>query len=443
MTSGPDTIVAVATAPGRGGIGVVRLSGSPSSVAAIARQLLNKSPSSRRAMRCRAQDGDGEPLDDGIALLFPAPFSYTGEEVLEFHGHGNPILLAEIVRRCVDLGARPAEPGEFTQRAFVNGKLDLAQAEAVADLIGATTSRAAKGALRSLDGAFSESVHRVERSLIHIRKLIEAHLDFAEEEIPLDQAGVTRLLEDLLGDLAMLSASARQGQMLRDGVNVALVGAPNVGKSSLLNALAGADLAIVTPIAGTTRDVIRADIELDGVRFTVMDTAGLRESDDPVEREGIERTQKATHAADLILLMEVDGSPQHPFARTTAGTPVIRVWNKIDLTDTSPGTSKEAGDTEVWLSVKTGAGLDELRQCLIRESGAPGAEEGTFVARARHLAALGTAKQGVARALTVTEAPELCAEELRMVQNALNSITGEFLADDLLGEIFRDFCIGK
>lgn len=443
MNAGPDTIAAVATAPGRGGIGIVRLSGAAEAVRQIAECLLAGLPHPRHARLCKARDANGDILDEGLAIYFPAPSSYTGEDVLEFHGHGNPVLLADIVRRCTELGARLAHPGEFTQRAYLNGKIDLTQAEAVADVIGAVTSRAARGALRSLEGAFSESVHGVEQSLVHIRKLIEAHLDFAEEEIPFDPSSVERLIRALLHDLEVLAKSARQGRILRDGVNVALVGAPNVGKSSLLNALAGTDLAIVTPIPGTTRDVIRAEIALDGIRFNFMDTAGLRQSEDPVEREGMHRTLKATTTADLVLHMKVDDASEDPPQIAELHAPVIRVWNKIDLTGKQAGVVHRPDCSEVWISVKTGAGLGDLRQLLLEVAGAPGAEEGTFLARARHIGALGEAASACARALACCDAPEICAEELRMGQNALNSITGEFLADDLLGEIFRDFCIGK
>ena len=446
MSATADTIVAVATPPGRGGVGVIRVSGAFAAIQELTAKLVGRVPEPRKGVLVLIREADGTPLDRGLAIYFPGPGSYTGEDVLEFHGHGNPVLLQAIVTRCIQLGARLAGPGEFTQRAYLNGKLDLAQAEAVADLIGASTTRAARSAMRSLDGEFSQAVANALSQLIYIRKLIEAHLDFSEEEIPFDHPGVGNRLQLASEAIGCVLRTARQGAVLRDGITVAVVGPPNVGKSSLLNALAGQDLAIVTPIPGTTRDVIRAEIDIEGVRLSVLDTAGLRESQDLVEQEGISRTRDVAGKADLLLMMQDDGQMTNDtptISVATADIPIIRIRNKIDLSGGVPGIAGSPGSWTVSISVKTRAGMDDLRHLLLEATGAPGAGEGVFLARARHVAALTVARESVDRARMILNSLEVCAEELRLAQVALNSITGEFVADDLLGEIFRDFCIGK
>ena len=438
----PDLIAAIATAPGRGGVGVVRVSGPD--VTALATAILGRLPVPRHATFTPFLDLDGAPLDEGIALYFAAPHSFTGEQVLELQGHGGPQVLDLILQRCVALGARLAAPGEFTRRAYLNGKLDLAQAEAVADLIDAQSAAAARSAARSLSGAFSARIAELVEALIRLRMLVEATLDFPEEEIDfLRDADAFGRLDAIDVALAAVRAQAKQGALLREGLTVVLIGQANVGKSSLLNRLAGFEAAIVTDIAGTTRDTVREVIQLSGVPLHIIDTAGLRDTDDPVEQMGIARTWAAVAQADVALLLvdAAHGLGAHE-ATTLARLPAIpriMIHNKIDVSGEAP---RVAGE-EIWLSAKTGAGLELLQQQLLRLAGWQAAGEGTFMARTRHLEALARASAHLAQARATTAQLELFAEELRLAQAALSEITGEFTADDLLGEIFSKFCIGK
>ena len=438
----PDLIAAIATAPGRGGVGVVRVSGTD--IAPLALAILGRVPAPRHATFSGFLDGDGEPIDEGIALHFAAPHSFTGENVLELQGHGGPVVLNLILQRCVELGARLAEPGEFSRRAFLNGKLDLAQAEAVADLIDAASTEAARSAVRSLAGAFSVRIAELVEALTRLRMLVEATLDFPEEEIDfLKQADAFGRLDQIDARLAAVRSQAKLGALLREGLTVVLIGQPNVGKSSLLNRLAGYEAAIVNEMAGTTRDTVREAIQIQGVPLHIVDTAGLRETDDPVEQLGIARTWAAVDKADVALLL-VDaahglGEREAAILARLPGVARLTLHNKIDVTGEVP---RVTGD-EIWLSAKTGAGVELLRDKLLQAAGWQAAGEGTFMARARHLDALGRAATHLAAARQATDQLELFAEELRLAQAALSEITGEFSADDLLGEIFSKFCIGK
>jgi tRNA modification GTPase len=437
-----EAIAAIATAPGRGGVGVVRISAPD--VAPFAEGLLGRLPAPRQASYARFLAADGSVIDEGIALHFAAPHSFTGEAVLELQGHGGPVVMNLLLARCLELGARLAEPGEFSRRAFLNGKLDLAQAEAVADLIDAASTEAARSAVRSLAGAFSARIHELVEGLTRLRMLVEATLDFPEEEIDfLKQADAFGRLDALDASLAAVRAQAKQGALLREGLTVVLIGQPNVGKSSLLNQLAGFEAAIVTEIAGTTRDTVREAIQIEGVPLHMIDTAGLRETEDAVERLGIERTWAAVEKADVALLL-VDaahgiGDAEEAILARLPQVARLTVHNKIDATGEAP---RALGD-ELWLSAKTGAGVDLLRQKLLEAAGWQAAGEGVFIARARHLDALARAAQHIAAARAAAAQLELFAEELRLAQAALSGITGEFSADDLLGEIFGSFCIGK
>lgn len=433
-----DTIVAIATAPGRGGIGIVRASGPR--VREIATAVTAKTLTPRRATFSDFLAADGSAIDQGIALLFPSPHSFTGEDIVELHGHGGPAVLELLLRRCVELGARLARPGEFTERAFLNEKLDLAQAESVADLIDAASAEAARSAVRSLRGEFSAAVQSLVEQLVELRMLAEATLDFPEEEIDfLEAADARGKLQRLSAALAGVRAQAGQGRLLREGVRVVLAGAPNVGKSSLLNRLADDDIAIVTPIAGTTRDAIRQDVVIEGVRFTMIDTAGLRETDDEVERLGIARSWQALHDADIALTITEGRAPDAQLQALPQSIARLHVVNKIDLTGEAPG----CADGSCRVSAKTGAGIDMLKTMLLQYAGWQSGVEPTFMARTRHLEALDQAARHFDVASGVWQQPELFAEELRQAQQALNAITGEFSADDLLGEIFSRFCIGK
>ena len=424
---------------------MVRISGPLA--ASIALAMLGELPAPRHAALATFRAADGEMIDEGIALYFPAPHSYTGEDVLELQGHGSPVVLAQLVRRCVELGARLAEPGEFTRRAFLNDRLDLAQAESVADLIDADSVEAARSAARSLKGEFSRRVHALVDALIELRMHVEACIDFPEEEIDAaDRAMQREKLDALVAALDRLREDARQGAVLRDGLVVVLIGRPNVGKSSLLNRLAGEEVAIVTPVAGTTRDYVRATLSIEGVPIHLVDTAGLREASDEVERIGVERAWQAVSEAGAALLVteadaEATGQERSHLERLPPELPVLRVVNKIDLTGLSPGL--EPGGRVVRISAKTGAGVDALRQWLLETAGWKPHGEGLFMARERHLGALAAARRHLGEAMDRAQAFELLAEELRLAQLRLNTITGEFGADDLLGEIFSRFCIGK
>ena len=465
-----EPIVAIATAPGRGAVGIVRVSGQ--GLGALTEALCGRSLRPREATYLPFRDADGQAIDQGLALYFPGPHSYTGEDVLELQAHGGPVVLQLLLARCLEAaahihpataqptlpGLRVAQPGEFTERAFLNDKIDLAQAEAIADLIDASTSAAARSASRSLSGAFSQEIHALRDALIHLRMLVEATLDFPEEEIDfLRKADARGQLSKLEQTLAQVMQRARQGALLREGIKVVIAGQPNAGKSSLLNALAGAELAIVTPIAGTTRDKVQQTIQIEGVPLHVIDTAGLRESEDEVERIGIARAWDAIAGADAVLFLHDltrCSTPEYQAAdaaiaaamaeRLPASVPVIDVWNKCDC---APWDGSVDRPSHVRLSARTGEGLVPLRQQLLAVAGWQSAPEGVYIARQRHVQAL----QAVARHLDMAAgqldspgpALDLLAEELRLAQNALSEITGEFSSDDLLGVIFSSFCIGK
>jgi tRNA modification GTPase len=435
-----DTIVAVATPTGKGGVGIVRVSGQKTE--RVARSLLGSLPEPRHATYRVFRDTAGEAIDAGIALYFPAPASFTGESVLELHGHGGPVVMSMLVEAVVAQGARHAEPGEFSRRAFLNGKLDLAQAEAVIDLISSGTERAARAALRSLTGAFSRAVTALADQLVSLRMYVEAAIDFPEEEIDFLSDGALRSrLDESAAAFRTLLSEARQGRVLRDGFQLVIVGKPNAGKSSLLNLLSGQEAAIVTEVAGTTRDVLREQIDIDGLAVELVDTAGLRDDPDRIEAEGIRRARAALASADGVLwIQDVTDASQAPREELPAGVPVTVVHNKIDLTADSPGVR----GGEVWLSATTGDGIDALRQRIRELAGYEG--EGTFTARRRHIRALEDAAahfEAGKRALEDSRAGELLAEELRLSHQALATITGEVTADDLLGRIFSEFCIGK
>ena len=442
-----DIIAAIATAPGRSGIGVVRISGPELNI--LIEAIVGQALPPRRAVRARFRDREGGTIDEGIAIYFAAPHSYTGEDVLELHGHGGPVVMQLMLKRCLETGARVAEPGEFTKRAFLNDKLDLAQAESVADLIDATTAEAARCAVRSLQGEFSERIHDLVGALTELRIWVEASLDFPEEDLDfLAQPTAESKLEQVRSRLATVLETSRRGRLLRDGVHIVLAGQPNVGKSSLLNRLAGEDLAIVTEIPGTTRDAIRETIDLGGIPAHIIDTAGLRDSADPVERIGIARTWTAIENADLVVLLIDSTCGETAADRAILGRlprhlPRFRVMNKIDLLPRAAGVEAVDGATVVWLSAKSGAGVEGLRQTLLDAVGWHQPGEELFMARERHLEALERARSHVLAAGKHGRELELLAEDLRLAQDALSTITGEFTTDDLLGQIFSRFCIGK
>ena len=467
-----DPIAAIATAPGRGAVGIVRVSGKGLGV--LVEAVCGRTLRPREATYLPFRDAVGQPIDQGLALFSPAPHSYTGEDVLELQAHGGPVVLQLLLARCLEAGAqahpatgqpalpglRVAQPGEFTERAFLNDKIDLAQAEAIADLIDASTTAAARSASRSLTGAFSHEIHALRDALIHLRMLVEATLDFPEEEIDfLRKADARGQLLNLKQTLSQVMQRARQGALLREGIKVVIAGQPNAGKSSLLNALAGAELAIVTPIAGTTRDKVQQTIQIEGVPLHIIDTAGLRDSDDEVERIGIARAWDEIAGADAVLFLHdlarrdamdyraADAVIESTLAeKLPSSVPVIDVWNKVDCV---PGAAQpaSAGRAAVHLSARTGEGLDALRRILLEVAGWQSAPEGVYIARARHVQALRTVQQHLEEAAAQLDALgpalDLLAEELRLAQNALSSITGEFSSDDLLGVIFSSFCIGK
>jgi tRNA modification GTPase len=451
-TPSRETIVAAATPPGRGGLSVVRVSGPRSRD--IASAVLGLVPEPRAATYRPFLDSAGETIDQGIALFFAAPNSFTGEDVLELHGHGGPVVVDLVIRRVLECGARPARPGEFTERAFLNDKIDLAQAEAVADLIDSATAAAARAAMRSLQGEFSDEVRTLTESLIDVRMYVEAAIDFPEEEIDfLSATELTDRLARVFDLLTALESEARQGQILRDGMVVVIAGRPNAGKSSLLNRLAGYDAAIVTPVPGTTRDVLRERIAIDGMPVTVIDTAGLRDTGEVVEAEGVRRARAEMTRADRILFV-VDVTAEREAAevaeewrRLPSGVPVIRLHNKIDLAGQPPRIVENTdGSADVWLSALSGEGLDLVRAHLKHCMGFESAESGTISARRRHLDALTRTRahlEEARRQLIERRAGELMAEELSAAQAALGEITGEFTSEDLLARIFSSFCIGK
>lgn len=442
----PDLIAAVATAPGIGAIGVVRISGPD--LRPLLVPLLGREPEPRRAVLAGFRDHLGQAIDEGLAIYFPAPHSYTGEDLLELQGHGGPAVLQQLLNRCLQLGARLAQPGEFTRRAFLNGKLDLAQAEGVADLIEARSEAAARSALRSLQGEFSSEIRGLVADVTTLRLLVEACIDFPEEGIEqLPRSDAEARLKGLIDRIAAVERAGRRGSLLREGAQVALIGRPNVGKSSLLNKLAGDEVAIVTELPGTTRDVVRQELLVGGVPIHVLDTAGLRDPGDPIERLGIERTRRVIEQADLVLFV-VDISAgltdedRGLLSELPSGIERIVVVNKIDLQADGEGCAAIVG-RQVRVSALSGQGLDALRSEMLEALGWQEGEEGTFAARARHLEALGRAAGCLVRAGDRVGELELFAEELRLTQQALGEITGEVTADDLLGQIFSQFCIGK
>ncbi|NYT84612.1 tRNA uridine-5-carboxymethylaminomethyl(34) synthesis GTPase MnmE [Pollutimonas harenae] len=454
-TYSQDLIIAIATAPGRGGIGVVRVSGN--SLESLVNRLFTTPIKPRHAHYLPFNDAHGKAIDAGIVLYFKGPNSYTGEDVLELQGHGGPAVLRRLLARCLeagkDLGIRHAEPGEFTHRAFLNERLDLAQAEAVADLIDASSETAARSAMASLSGAFSDQVNTLGDRIVHLRMLVEATLDFPEEEIDfLEKYQARDALEAIRQDLQSLTKQARQGMILREGLHVVLAGQPNVGKSSLLNALAGDDVAIVTPIAGTTRDKVIQQIHIQGVPLHIVDTAGLRETDDTVESIGIARTWAEIEKANVIIHLQDARSHQDQLdtaitQRLPARTPVLKVYNKIDLLPDNQRVIGVDQDLALGISAKTGMGLDTLRQKLLDIAGWNPGTESPWLARERHLTALQHASEHLAladeHASQNDRVLDLFAEELRLAHEELCLITGQFTSDDLLGEIFSSFCIGK
>jgi len=449
--SANDTICAIATPPGAGGLGIVRVSGLR--VQEIAKHLLGRLPQPRYATLANFPADSGEAIDSGIVLYFPGPASFTGEDVMELQGHGGPFVLQQIMQRILDLGARAARPGEFSERAFLNDKLDLAQAEAIADLIESSTDAAARAAQRSLQGVFSQQINSLQTSLTQIRVFVEAAIDFPDEEIDfLAESDVLQRLDKASLQLTELLQEARQGRLLRDGIVLAIIGRPNAGKSSLLNALSGQDSAIVTEIPGTTRDVLREQIELDGIPVHLADTAGIRETSDRIEAEGVRRARLALESADLALLVEDVTAPPDEHDDLALELPpnvgCIRIANKVDLGAESYRQQKEQGGEmpDLWISAKTGQGIEQLRSRIREAVGAADHAEGSFSARQRHIDALKRAQHHLASGrdqLQESQAGELLAEDLRLAQRSLGEITGEFLPDDLLGEIFASFCIGK
>jgi tRNA modification GTPase len=449
-----DTIVAIATPPGRGGVGIIRVSGPKSKV--IANEMLGFNPKPRYAHYCPFKDQTENTIDEGLALYFEGPNSFTGEDILELQGHGGPVVLDFVLKRCIELGARTARPGEFSERAFLNDKIDLTQAAAIADLIDSASEQAARCAVRSLQGAFSHRIHELVNSLIQLRIYVEAAIDFPEEEIDfLSDGKVEKDLRGVMDNLANVMQEANQGTLLREGMTVVIAGRPNAGKSSLLNALSGRDTAIVTHIAGTTRDVLREHIHIDGMPLHIIDTAGLRDAPDEVERIGIQRAWNEIEQADRVLLM-VDGTETSETAPHDIWPDLVDklphperitvVRNKADLTGETSGMTYDGQSPVVRIAAKDGSGVTELREHLKTIMGYNASSEGGFIARRRHIEALEQAtlflNNGLDQ-LTGASAGELLAEDLRMAQNSLNEITGEFSSDDLLGKIFGSFCIGK
>jgi tRNA modification GTPase len=453
----PDTIAAIASAPGRGAVGVIRVSGSK--VPQVAAGILGALPAPRQARLLSFLDAHGRSLDEGLALYFPAPASYTGEHVLEIQGHGGALILDLLLKRLLELGCRVARPGEFTERAFLNGKIDIAQAEAIADLIDAGSAAAARAAVRSMQGEFSARIADLKTRITGLRAYVEAAIDFPNEEIDfLSGEALRERLAAIFAGFESITAAARQGAMLREGLQVVIAGRPNAGKSSLLNSLAGDDVAIVTHLPGTTRDVLRCQVHLDGLPVNLIDTAGLRTAVDLVEVEGVRRARNEIARADRVLYVLDSGAAsggaaledRTPWAADLEQLPhqavVTLVFNKIDLTGAPAQLDESSVPPRVFVSARTGAGLDLLRAHLKSSAGYRESDSGALAARRRHLDALGRARQHVqiaADTLSSTRAFELFAEDLRLAQHALGEITGEFTSDDLLGEIFGSFCIGK
>lgn len=447
MTVAADTIAAIATPSGKGGVGIVRVSGS--ACLKIAEKILKKIPLPRNADYCPFYDAKGDIIDHGIALYFKNPHSFTGEDVLELQGHGGPVVMDMLLERVCELGARIAHAGEFSERAFLNDKMDLAQAEAVADLIEADSTEAARAAVRSMEGEFSGLISELVEQLIQLRIYVEAALDFPEEEIDfLADAHVSNELNTLVESVEKIWASARQGSLLREGMTVVIAGRPNAGKSSLLNALSGRETAIVTHIEGTTRDVLREHIQIDGMPLHIIDTAGLRETADPVEQEGVRRAWNEIEKADRILLVTDQQKVEDNQLLEKLPENIKRTYihNKIDISGEEAGIKQESEVVNIFLSAKTGEGIDLLKNHLKQCMGYEQTTQGQFMARRRHLTALDTAQQSIKAAqknLQTIQAGELIAEELKQAQMALSEITGEFSSDDLLGRIFSSFCIGK
>jgi tRNA modification GTPase len=447
MQNNTDTIAAIATPTGNGGVGIIRISGRL--VTDIASQLVKKTLTPRLARHCQFLDADQSIIDSGIVLYFSAPASYTGEDTLELQGHGGSVVLDMLLRRVLSLGARLAEPGEFTQRAFLNNKLDLAQAEAVADLIASNTEQAVRSAQKSMQGVFSEQINQLVDELTELRIYVEAAIDFVDEEIDFLSDGVVEnRLQRLLQNIEQIQNTARQGRLLRDGMTVVLAGKPNAGKSSLLNALAGHEAAIVTDIAGTTRDVLRERIQLDGMPLHIIDTAGLRDSDNKIEQEGIRRARAEIDKADKILLL-IDARETEDDMLLASLPPhidITKIYNKIDLLGIAAKIAQEGHRAEIYLSIKTGDGMDLLTEHLKQSVGFNTHVENVFIARRRHIEALSAGYGFVSSALKQLQtrlAAELVAEDLRQAQNSLGEITGQVSSDDLLGRIFASFCIGK
>ena len=442
-----DTIAAIATPPGNGGVGIIRISGP--AAGKIATSIINQPLKPRRALFTPFLDADGSIIDSGIALYFPAPASYTGEDILELQGHGGSVVLDMVLRRVLSLGVRLANPGEFTERAFLNNKIDLAQAEAVADLIESSTEQSVRSAQKSMQGVFSEKIHELVAELTELRTYVEAAIDFVDEDIDFLSDGVVEnRIVRLSGQIQSILKTAKQGRLLRDGMTVVLAGKPNAGKSSLLNTLAGHNAAIVTDIAGTTRDILKERIQIDGMPLHIIDTAGLRDSDNIVEQEGIRRAREEIVKADKVLLLIDAGDPEHQsiLAHLPAGINLTKVYNKIDLVGIEPEIIESDRGTQIYLSIKTGQGMELLTQHLKNSVGFNEETDNVFISRRRHVEALKKGWDFVQSALLQlqnNQAGELVAEDLRQAQNSLSEITGEFTSDDLLGHIFSSFCIGK